>query len=265
MTQLKHFVILTLAVENLALVVLCLIAQVAGAVDLRELVQGRIVALVGIVDIGIVEQGGIAVAACVGQGGIELGSIVVVTKLQVAIGHAVEHILVLVIVERTVAHVAIGHQRIAKLAVVEVVVANAHVHVLVEQRRRVFFHELVQGLETALLVTLKATQCQVVVGQFLLLVARLECVHMGELVDGSHIVLTLIHQLAALQVALSAGGGNHGLSPRHGWYRHDCHNDYALYFHDVIINISFQNTLWCNLKLQIYKIKLYIHHYLLKV
>ena len=161
--QRNHTVVVLVVEVDLTHVVLALVAQFASTVDVGELGVGGIIVLVGVVDVSVVETGGIVVAACAFQRFVEVASLGILLKLKVAVSHAVNEVFIHVAVERTLAHLAVGSERIAIFAMIEVEITNPHQHIGHQFRSGIVGGECSECVKSPSLIAFEAAQSHVIV------------------------------------------------------------------------------------------------------
>ena len=207
----NHLVVVLAVILDLCDVILRLIAQFARGGDGLEVLQRGVVVALGIVDIGVVEVGGAAVALCACQPLIERACLVPLAEPQVAIGDAVHHVLVHVGVQGALAHQRVTQQGIFPVAAVEVVVANLLLGQLGTRRGGVLLDERDQQVEALALAALKTAHGNQQLGLFFHVGGARQLKHVAQLVDGTNVVATLVHQAAALQKGLRVAVHHRGL------------------------------------------------------
>ena len=158
--------------------------------------------LVGIVDVSVVETGGIAVALGVFQRFVEVACVGILLQLQIAVSHAIDDVFAIIAVERPLAHLAIGGEGVVVVAVIKFQVGNAHQHVEHQIRRGIVGGESAKLGKGVRFVALQSAQCHIIVGIFFERCLCRQFLHPAHLIDGAGVVVVFIHEFAALKIAL---------------------------------------------------------------
>ena len=200
--QRNHTSVVFVMEIDLAHIILALVAQFAATVDVGELRVGSFVVVVGVVDIGIVEARGIAVALRALKRLVLIARVGVLLQLQIAVSHAIDDIFAVIAVECAFTHLAIGGEGIVVVAVIKFQVSDAHQHIEHQLRRRILRGKGTQFGKSAGFVALQSAKRHIIVGVFVQRSRRRQFFHTAHLMDSAHVVMVFVHEFATLKIAL---------------------------------------------------------------
>ena len=185
----------------LADVVLCIIAEFAGAVHAIELLQSSIVAFGGIVEISLIEGICIAIALGALQHAYVHASLLIFAEAKQRVGAAVIYVLLSVGVESLDAHLVVVTHGFAVFSGKEQMVAYGSPCQVDIRRRWVCEDILLKGNAALALVALISAKCDVELCTFSHLGVDRHHLKLSQLVDGACVVFVVIHCHASRQVA----------------------------------------------------------------
>ena len=137
--------------------------------------------------------------------------LVVVSHAQIAVGLAIQQIFIGIEILSPGAYERVAEHGIVPVATVEVIVANLHLGGGCERASGMLVNKVDERVKALALAALKQRQCHQQLSLFFQVGAQRQLLQVGQLVNGTHIVVTVIHQLAVYEVALGASVVHDGL------------------------------------------------------
>ena len=192
-------------------VILRLIAQLGGGVDVLKAVQSIVQVAVGILDIGLVEYRCLTIALGGSQTMILLLGLIIVALPQVAVSLAIEQILIGIKVLCGGSHERVTEHCVVPVATIEVVVTNLHLCRGGQRAVGVLIDKGDERIQTLAFASLKQCQGHQQLGLFFSVSTQRQLLQVGQLVDGSHIVVAVVHESCPFEVSLGTGIHHCGL------------------------------------------------------